>query len=226
MKIAWKIEVPQWIILAAMFVAAAIAWPHASDRIPVHWNINGQVDRYGGRFEGLLLMPLVALGLYVLMLVLPRIDPGRANYARFRGAYNAIRIALLAMFGVFDIVVRKAALTGQANVSRIAPLAIGVLMVFLGSLLGKIRPNWFIGVRTPWTLSSKVSWVRTHRVGGWLFMLTGMATILASFVSSHLAFWIVIAGAISGTVGLVVYSYLQWRQDPDKIPPAGTLPAD
>jgi uncharacterized membrane protein len=226
MKIAWKIEVPQWIILAAMFVAAAIAWPHAPDRIPVHWNISGQVDRYGGRFEGLLLMPLVALGFYVLMLVLPRIDPGRANYARFRGAYNAIRIGLLAMFGVFDVVVRKAALTGQANVSRIAPLAIGVLMVFLGALLGKIRPNWFIGIRTPWTLSSKVAWVRTHRAGGWLFMLIGLATIIASFVSSRLSFWILVAGTIGGTVGLVVYSYLLWRQDPDKIPPAGTLPAD
>jgi uncharacterized membrane protein len=226
MKIAWKIEVPQWIILAAMFVAAAIAWPHAPDRIPVHWNINGQVDRYGGRFEGLFLMPLFALGVYVLMLVLPRIDPGRANYARFSGAYRAIRIALLALFAVFDGVVQMWVWTGHVDIALIAPLAMGVVSVFLGALLGKIRPNWFVGIRTPWTLSSKVSWVRTHRAGGWLFMLVGLATIVATFISPRVAFWALIGGLVGGTVALVVYSYLLWRQDPEKIPPAGTLPAD
>ena len=226
MKIAWKVEVPQWIILAGMFAGAAIAWPHAPDRIPVHWNIDGQVDRYGGRFEGLLLMPLVALGMYVLMLVLPRIDPGRANYARFRGAYNAIRITLLVLFAVFDVGIQVWVWTGHADIALIAPLAMGIVSIVLGAVLGKIRPNWFVGIRTPWTLSSKVSWVRTHRAGGWLFIVVGLATIATTFISPRLAFWVLIGGLIGGTVALVIYSYVLWRQDPDKIPPAGTLPAD
>jgi uncharacterized membrane protein len=226
MKIAWKVEVPQWIILAGMFAGAAIAWPHAPGRIPVHWSINGQVDRYGGRLEGLFLMPLVALGIYVLMLVLPRIDPGRANYARFRGAYNAIRIALLVLFAVFDVVIQIWVWTGHADIALIAPLAMGIVSIVLGAVLGKIRPNWFVGIRTPWTLSSKVSWVRTHRAGGWLFIVVGLATIAATFVSPRLAFWVLIGGLVGGTVAVVIYSYVLWRQDPDKIPPAGTLPAD
>ena len=226
MRIAWKVEVPQWIILAGMFAAAAIAWPHAPDRIPVHWNINGEVDRYGGRFEGLLLMPLVALGMYVLMLVLPRIDPGRANYARFRGAYNAIRITLLVLFAVFDVGIQVWVWTGHADIALIAPLAMGIVSIVLGAVLGKIRPNWFVGIRTPWTLSSKVSWVRTHRAGGWLFIVVGLATIATTFISPRLAFWVLIGGLLGGTVALFIYSYVLWRQDPDKIPPAGTLPAD
>lgn len=226
MKIAWKVEVPQWIILAGMFAAAAIAWPHAPDRIPVHWNINGEIDRYGGRFEGLLLMPLVALGMYVLMLVLPRIDPGRANYARFRGAYNAIRITLLVLFAVFDVGIQVWVWTGHADIALIAPLAMGIVSIVLGAVLGKIRPNWFVGIRTPWTLSSKVSWVRTHRAGGWLFIVVGLATIATTFISPRLAFWVLIGGLLGGTVALFIYSYVLWRQDPDKIPPAGTLPAD
>jgi uncharacterized membrane protein len=226
MKIAWKIEVPQWIILALMFAGAAIAWPHAPDRIPVHWNINGQVDRYGGRFEGLLLMPLVALGMYGLLLVLPRIDPGRANYPRFRGAYNAIRIALLVLFAVFYVGMQVWVWTGHADIAFVAPLAVGIVIVVLGAVLGKIRPNWFVGIRTPWTLSSKVSWVRTHRAGGWLFIVVGLATIAATFISPRLAFRVLLGGLIGGGVALVVYSYVLWRQDPDKIPPAGTLPAD
>ncbi len=226
MKIAWKSEVPQWIVLGAMFAGAAIAWPHAPGRIPVHWNLSGQVDRYGGRFEGLLALPLLALGLYVLMLVIPRIDPGRANYARFRGAYNAIRIAVLAVLAVLYLAIHLWVRTGHVNIGAIAPLTIGAMCVLVGGVLGKIRPNWFVGIRTPWTLSSKVSWVRTHRAGGWAFIALGLATIVATFVSPRAAFWVMLAGIVVTGVGLVVYSYLVWRQDPDKIPPAGTLPAD
>ena len=75
----WRSDWPQWIILAGMFLAGAIAWPRVPDQIPVHWNINGEVDRYGGRFEGVWLLPLVALGIYFLLRVIPRFDPGRAN---------------------------------------------------------------------------------------------------------------------------------------------------
>jgi len=226
MKVSWKVEVPQWLILAAMFAAAAVAWPAAPDRIPMHWNLSGQVDRYGGKVEGLLLMPLVALGIYLLLLVLPRIDPGRANYPGFRGSYNTIRIAVLALFAALYAMIQVWVWTGHVNIAQIAPIAIGVLFVFLGAVLGKIRPNWFVGIRTPWTLSSKTAWVRTHRAGGWVFMLDGLATIAASFIASRLAFWVLIGGVVGGTIGLTVYSYLVWRQDPDKVPPAGTLPAD
>ncbi len=226
MKVAWKIEVPQWVILAAMFVTTAVVWPHAPDRIPVHWNINGQVDRYGGKVEGLLAMPLLALGIYLLLLALPRIDPGRANYRKFRGAYDTIRIAVLLVFAVFDALKFAWLWNAPVNVATVAPMAIGVLCVVLGVLLGKIRPNWFVGIRTPWTLSSKVSWVRTHRAGGWVFTLVGLATVVATLVFPHASFWILLVGLIGGSIGLVIYSYFLWRQDPDKIPPAGTLPAD
>ena len=204
MKIAWKIEVPQWLVLAAMFIGAAVSWSHAPDRIPVHWNLSGQADRYGGRVEGLLLMPLVASGIYLLMLVLPRIDPGRANYARFRGAYSAIRITVLAIFAVFYGMTQAWIWTGHVSLTLAAPLTMGIVLVILGSLLGKIRPNWFVGIRTPWTLSSKVSWVRTHRAGGWLFILVGLVTIVASFVSSRTAIWVLLGGLIGGTIGLVM----------------------
>ncbi len=226
MKGGWKIELPQWLVLAAMFLAAAVAWPNAPDRIPIHWNIDGQVDRYGGRFAGLLLMPLVAAGVYVLMLVLPRIDPGRANYGKFRGTYAAIRITLLLLFAVFDAAILAWTWNVRVNVAGVAPVSIGVVCVVLGALLGRIQPNWFVGIRTPWTLSSKVSWTRTHRAGGWVFSLVGVATIAATLLSPHASFWILIVGLVGGTIGLVAYSYVIWRHDPGKIPPAGTLPAD
>lgn len=88
MRTNWRTEWPHWAMLAAMFLLAAVTWRSAPDRLPVHWGLGGEVDRYGGRFEGLLGLPTLALGLYLLLRWLPRIDPGRANYAQFAGAYG------------------------------------------------------------------------------------------------------------------------------------------
>lgn len=112
------------------------------------------------------------------------------------------------------------------DVSTVAPLAVGVMMVLMGSVMGKIRPNWFVGIRTPWTLSSKSSWVRTHRLGGWLLVALGLALAAAAVVSSRAAVAVLIGGPAVTTLWLVVFSYLVWPRDPDKVPPAGTWPAD
>ena len=83
MKISWRTEWPMWLLLIGMFALAAASWGATPDRVPVHWGLNGSPDRWGGKFEGLMLMPLIALGIYLIMLFIPRIDPGRANYANF-----------------------------------------------------------------------------------------------------------------------------------------------
>jgi uncharacterized membrane protein len=224
MKFSWRTELPQWALIAGMFFLAAITWSWAPERIPVHWNLAGQVDRYGGKVEGLLMPPLLALGIYVGMLLLPRIDPGHKNYAVFRGAYATIRVALLTLlaglYGVTHLVLRGYA----ADVGTIVPLAVGGLLVILGNLMGKIRPNWFVGVRTPWTLSSKESWVKTHRLAGWLFVVGGLALMVTSILHATWAAAACVGLLLVFVVITYVYSYLAWRDDPDKIPPAGTLP--
>src|SRR5689334_22339247 len=95
MKYSWRTEWPLWILLAGMFLAAAATWPTAPDRIPIHWDMHGEVNGYGGKFEGLLLAPLLALSLYVFFLVLPRMDPLRANYNEFAGAYTLFRSSIV-----------------------------------------------------------------------------------------------------------------------------------
>jgi uncharacterized membrane protein len=95
MKTNWRVELPLLLLMAAMFAGAIVAWPTAPARIPVHWNVDGTVDGYGGKVEGLLGIPLLALAIYLLMRFLPRIDPDRANYARFGGAYTALRAGIV-----------------------------------------------------------------------------------------------------------------------------------
>ena len=225
MKIDWRYELPQLAVLAAMFVAAAVCWPLVPERLPVHWNLAGEVDRYGGKFEGLLVVPLISLGLYGLFLVLPMIDPGRANYAGFWRTYTVIRCLCLGFMAAIFAATLTASLGVPLSMGRVISSALGVLFLVLGNYMGKIRPNWFVGVRTPWTLSSKVAWTKTHRLAGWLFMLAGAMFVLQACWNAR---WLVIVQIIYGAialVSLVVYSYWLWRSDPDRTPPAGTSPS-
>ena len=226
-RTSWSTEGPQWLVLLAMFALAAWTWPHAPERIPVHWSADGQVDRFAGKVEGLLGIPALALALYVLFRVLPRFDPGRANYATFAGAYNVVRFTVLAIlaaaYGWIHLALRG---QGSSGAPIVGPLLAGLALVVLGGVLGKVRPNWFVGVRTPWTLSSKKSWVGTHRLAGWLFVLSGLllwALLLASpsWATRMVPVLIVASAGVSA-----IYSYVLWRKDPEKLPPLQTLPLD
>lgn len=226
MKISWKTELPLLLLIAAMFALAAASWSGAPDRLPVHWGLNGQVDRYGGKAEGLLLPPVIASVVYLLMLFLPRIDPGRANYRRFSGAYYTLRAAVLAVMAVVTGVIHLSIRGQPVDVPRLVGLTVGGLFFLLGNLMGKIRPNWFVGVRTPWTLSSKRSWTRTHRLAGWVFVLGGLCLMAAGLSRARAALATAIGVMAVGFIFAVVYSYLVWRTDPDRVPPAGTQPSD
>jgi len=223
MKTTWRTEWPHGLLLAGMFALAASAWGTSPDRIPVHWNLAGQVDRYGGRFEGLLAIPLLALAIYWMMLFLPRLDPHRANYAAFGGPYAMLRLLLIAVlaacYGLGHLWMRGV----HVRIEVWVPLMMGALFVAVGSLLGKVRPNWFVGIRTPWTLSSEAAWTGTHRAGCWVFILTGGLLMACAVVRADWAMWTMGVVGVTGMLGLVVYSYFLWRKDPARTPPTGTL---
>lgn len=222
MKVSWRTEFPIWILLLGMWVAAGLAWPSAPAQIPTHWGLDGQVNGYGGKFEALLLLPLLALLIYVIMLFAPRLDPGRLNYEKFQGAYTVLRLTVVAFLAViYGLII--AAMRGHAvDMQRMAPLLAGLLMVVIGTVLGKIRPNWFVGIRTPWTLSSKTSWEKTHRAAGKILTVGGVLLAAAGLSGSQPAIIAAFVVFLAGMLGTVVYSYLVWRTAPDRIPPGGT----
>jgi uncharacterized membrane protein len=224
MRFSWRTEWPHWLLIALLVALAAANWSSAPDRIPVHWGFSGQPDRFGGRFEGLLSMPLVAIGIYLLLLLLPRVDPGRANYPAFAGTYATLRLAVLVMIAAIDVMILLAMRGHHVEVGAWISLLVGGLMVVVGNLLGKVRPNWFVGVRTPWTLSSKRAWTGTNRLGGWLFVIGGILMMATAAVRAPWAMLTVAGFLAAGVCGLVVYSYVLWKRDPDKVPPAGTTP--
>lgn len=219
MNLRIRYEVPQWIMIAAMFLSSAIIWPSTPDRVPMHWNAAGEVDRYGGKLEGLFLLPVITIGLYLLLLFLPRIDPGKANYAHFGGAYAAIRIGTTALMAGIHAMVLLWIKDIKPDATLFVMLGVGLLFVLLGLVMGKIQPNWFVGIRTPWTLSSRRSWTRTHRLGGWMFIGTGLLLMLGGLLPASWMAALILGPTIIVSLILVVYSYLEWRKDPDRSPP-------
>ena len=217
MDIDRRLELLHRIVIGAMFTLAGVLWPIAPDRLPVHWNLRGEVDGWGGKFEGLMLLPLTTLGIYLLLLLLPRVDPRAASYARFAGAYAALRLALTLFFAAIYAITLLASFDGPVDVGLLVSLLAGALFVAIGLVLPRVQPNFFAGIRTPWTLSSRLAWEKTHRVGRWVFIATGLAVALTGILRAEWALIAMLVIMLGGTLALVVYSYFVWRDDPDKV---------
>lgn len=223
MRINWKVEWPHLGILVAMFALTAWAWPGAPDQMPTHYGLDGKADGWGGKFAGLGLLPFIALATYVMMLLVPRLDPGYANYESFPGPFATIRLSILVLMAIVQFATIFAR-GRELNTNMLVPFAFGVMLVMIGNQFGKIRPNWFVGFRTPWTLSSKVAWTRTHRAAGWLLVVTGVMLIAGGAFGVAWLVYGAVGISVAGILALTAWSYRLWRDDPDKTPPAGTLP--
>ena len=225
MRSSWRTELPQIAIIAALFAWSLLLWPSAAESLPVHFDVNGNVDRMGGKLEGLFAVPALALGLYGLLRFLPLLDPARANYSSFAPAYATIRLAVLVMLAMIDLAILLPVVGIAVDEAVVMRLIFGGLFAVLGAVMGKIRPNWFVGIRTPWTLSSKESWVKTHRVGGWVFILIGLVFVASSTLPPTPGLVISFGTLIIGVAWTVVYSYLVWQRDPVRYPATSARPA-
>jgi uncharacterized membrane protein len=217
MKIVWRSELPHLAVLVALFAAAAIVWPLVPDRIPVHWNLAGEVDRYGGKVEGMLAVPLITFGMYWLLLFLPFIDPRRESYDQFRTTYLVMRWCLTLFMTVLYGLMLAAALGQPVDMGLSISTLMSVLFVALGLMLDKVQPNWFVGIRTPWTLSSTRSWTKTHRAAKWAFIVMGLTFLPLGWFKTPGALAVVLTTGLVGIAGLVIYSYFVWKDDPERL---------
>jgi uncharacterized membrane protein len=206
-------------IILGMVALSLWVWGNIPEQpIPVHFDLFGQPDRYGSKFEGLLLLPLVAIACNLLLVILPRIEPRSEHLLRSSTAYGAIWIATISFLAVIHGGAIAVILGQSPRLSATAiEMAVGVLLMIMGNYMAKIRSNFFFGIRTPWTLSSEKSWHKSHRLGGWLLFGLGLACTGAAIAGQSILFLgLVLGGTIGITLILVVYSYLIWKKDPDK----------
>lgn len=203
---------PGLFILVA-FGASVLVYGRLPDRIPSHWNAAGEIDSYTSRFPGAFMMPTIALALWGLFRLLPKIDPRRQNYAKFQGMYDALIAAVIGFLCLIHIGILAFSLGWPIAVDRLVVGGVAVLFLVLGNLLPRARPNWFVGLRTPWTLSSDRVWERTHRVGGYAFVLAGLVLLGTLFVAPGLVMQVTVGAAFAIGTFVLAYSYYAWRQE-------------
>ncbi|WP_426702524.1 SdpI family protein [Rhodanobacter sp. Col0626] len=202
------------LIVSAAFVAIAVGvaiwlYPRLPAQVPVHWDMSGQANRYAPRFWGAAMWPLLIFGLAVLTVALPAISPRRFEIKSFAGIYGAL---MLVIQGVMLVIGMTALLVGAGfalPLSTIVPLAVGVLLMVLGNYMGKLRKNFFIGIRTPWTLASDTVWERTHRLAGWVFVLAGAAMAITTLAHVMPGWGLVVIVAV--LLIPYVYSFFVYR---------------
>ncbi|HEY8164345.1 MAG TPA: SdpI family protein [Gemmatimonadaceae bacterium] len=205
-------HLPILIIITAVIITAAV-YPQIPERMPTHWSIRGEVDGWSRRLWGAWLLPLLMPVLWGIFRGLPHIDPRKANYAKFASTYEWIIASVLAFMLLMQVIILAAATGRDVPMERVTPFGVGVMFLIIGNLLPRARSNWFVGIRTPWTLTSERSWERTHRVGGYVLVLIGLAMIVVSFVSPVRGLIILPFVVFPVVLLLIAYSYFVWKQD-------------
>ena len=202
------------IMIAAVTLAGLLLWNRLPDQMASHWNINDQVNGYMPKVWGVFLLPLITLGIVALFLVVPSIDPLKANIAQFREAFNLF-IVLMVAFMLYIYGLSLAWSLGYTSFKMSGAMlpAIGLLFIFIGFMMRQAKRNFFIGIRTPWTLSSDTVWNETHRIGAVLFMISGALAFLGGFFGGNMAFWMMFAPIIGSTLFLLVYSYVLYQRE-------------
>lgn len=210
-----------WLIVPALLLAA-VGWfgTGPDTRVPVHWGLDGQPDRFGGRAEALLVLPALMLGLSAVFAILPSIDPRGRNLQRSAVVWQTAwtgSLILLLLLQAMMVAIATGWLPSQGfpAAPTLTLAAVGAFHVLIGNVLGKARPNWFVGLRTPWTLSSDRAWDKTHRLTGRLMVVAGLIALISVWfvpVDRQLVYILplLLGPALIG----VIYSYWAWRTDP------------
>lgn len=188
------------------------AWPSMPDPLVSHWGFSGEADGYLPKAWGLFLVPLLSAGLAALLLLVPRIDPLRANIEEFRGPYEwFIVVFLLFLLAVQSFIILWNAGI-RVSIAFVLSPAFTALFYGIGVLMDRAKPNWSIGIRTPWTLSSAPVWEKTHAIAGKLFRAAGLAALAGIFFPS-LAVLFILLPVLLVSAYLVVYSFLEYRKE-------------
>lgn len=179
---------PRLLIYITLFIILApvvyflIRWNEFPQEVPTHLDINGNVDGTMKKGVGLLLMPGMNLVIFGFMLLVPSIDPNKFESAANRRLLGTIVFALAALLSVISLAMAQLALGDDWGVDKIVMLGVGLLTLIIGNSMLSIKQNYFIGIRTPWTLSSEKVWRSTHRFTAFVWIAVSLAYIILTLI--------------------------------------------
>ncbi|MCZ7357015.1 MAG: SdpI family protein [Candidatus Methanoperedens sp.] len=199
-------------IIILSFATGIYYYPQMPEKVASHWNAQGLVNGYMSKFWGLFLMPIISVGMLLLFILIPRIDPLKSNIQQFRKYYDGFIVSIMVfLFYLYLLTIFWNSGYTFNMIIFLSP-AFAILFYYSGILIENAKRNWFIGIRTPWTLSSDKVWDKTHKIGGKLFKIVGVVTLLAIFFESF-AIFIIVVPVILISIYTVVYSYFEYQKE-------------
>jgi uncharacterized membrane protein len=209
-----KIKLPI-ILIAVSFVVGIFSYAKMPAQVASHWGAAGEVNGYMDKFWGTFFLPIFLVGLYLLLYFVPKLDPRSKNIDKFKDSYDKF----LNMFFSFMVIIYLFTIAWnlgyQMNIDILIPIVIAGLFYSIGALISDAKPNYFIGIRTPWTLASDEVWNKTHHIGGKLYKLAAIITLLGLFFGNNAIFFMLIS-IFGVSAYLVIFSYLEFKKEQKK----------
>lgn len=199
------------VLFILLLGGSLLVWQYLPEQVPSHWNFEGVPDRYWPRIYSVFFAPGIYLSMWILFSFLPKLDPKKEKYQLFVDAWNILQMVFLVFFVYLQVIMFAYVLMPGLNFTKMILIGLGIMFVLIGNYMGKIKQNYFIGVKTPWALNDVDNWNQTQRVGGWMFVIAGLVFLLEAFWQ-----WQVVAATL-GLVALMVfvpfaYSYYLYRR--------------
>lgn len=199
------------IIIFVSFLTALCFYPRMPQVLVSHWGINGQPNGYSSKDFGLFFMPVFSILLYTIFLFLPKFDPYKKNFEEFRNYYETFVVLVFCFLFYIYYLTIVWNLGYQFEMIRFLSPALALIFAYAGFLMSKTKRNWFVGIRTPWTITSKSVWTKTHKLGSKLFYFSSASTLLGIFFPL-LAFYLMIVPILFSVGFLFVFSYLEYQK--------------
>ncbi|NNG67807.1 SdpI family protein [Caldanaerobacter subterraneus] len=211
-NVKYEIKKDWWLIgiIILIWIFTFAIFGRLPAKIPIHWNISGQVDSFGPKHD-IFILPSIITIIYFVMLYVPIIDPKRANYGKFAGAYRLIRAVVVIILSAVYFASAYSALGYRIEVNRMSNLIIPFMLIGFGSVMGKLRHNYFVGIRTPWTLADEEVWNNTHQLAGKLWLIAGIIGLFASFFGGAWVTVFMFVLLITAVIVPIVYSYIIFK---------------
>ena len=202
-----------WIIILTPYLFVAYFWNKFPDQIATHFDMDGKPNDYSSKVAGLLLFPGINILMYFLFIILPKIDPSRKNYGLFQDKFKIIRMLLHALLSFITMVTVFYSLGYQFNLSYVLYYGLLAFFLVMGNYIGNVRHNYFIGVRTPWTLANESVWTSTHRFTAKVWVSGSLITmVVLPFLPSGKSGVVFMVFVALISVAPIVYSYLEFKK--------------
>ncbi|HBV87414.1 MAG TPA: hypothetical protein DEF42_12350 [Desulfosporosinus sp.] len=200
------------LVVLGCLIAAIILYPHLPEQVPSHWNSAGEIDGYMGRFGGAFFMPLLMLGIYIMLWIVPKIDPKKVNYQSMGKVYSLVVFAIILFMSAIYAGTIAAVYGYKMAVPRIAMPGVGLLFIIVGNYMGKIKYNYMFGIRTPWTLANEEVWYKTHRAMAPLWVGGGVILLPVGLLPANWTMPLIVGVSVILSLGSMAYSYLVYRK--------------